>query len=59
MKHVFLLFQINYICAWLFYLHTDITEATALITENIKTATHSILPVNAFHFQLEKTNPWK
>lgn len=49
-------FEINYICAQLFYLHTDIMEATALITGNIRIATHSILPINAFHLQLERTH---
>lgn len=31
-------------------------EATALITGNIRIATHSILPINAFHLQLERTH---
>lgn len=31
-------------------------EATALITGNTRIATHSILPINAFHLQLERTH---
>lgn len=34
-------------------------EATALITENTRTAIHSSLPINASPLQLDKKNPWK
>lgn len=34
-------------------------EATALITGNTRTPTHSTLPINASPLQVDKKNPWK